>query len=70
MPKKKKWLVGILAAGLLLLCCIPIKLTYKDGGTVKYQAVLWSYTRYHRLLADGDVYGGTAFRLFPFNFFE
>lgn len=68
MSKKKKWLIGILAAVLLLLCCIPIKLTYKDGGTVKYQAVLWSYTRYHRLLADGGVYEGTAFHLFPFNF--
>ena len=73
MPKKKKWLVGILAAGLLLLCCIPIKLTYKDGGTVKYQAVLWSYTRYHSIEGiDGNgktiFYEGTEFRLFPFNF--
>lgn len=65
---KKKLALGI-AAVLLILCCIPIKLTYKDGGTVKYQAILWSYTRYHRLMETGEgYYEGTEFRIFPFNF--
>ena len=68
MTKKKTWILGLLLAVILLLCCIPVKLTYKDGGTVKYQAVLWSYTRYHRLNGDGTFYEGTAFRLFPFHF--
>ena len=68
MTKKKGWLIGILLAA-LLLCCIPIKLTYKDGGTVKYQALLWSYTRYHQLTGTGEAYyEGTEFHLFPFNF--
>ena len=66
MAGKKKWMIGLAIA--LLLCCVPIKLTYKDGGTVKYQAVLWSYTRYHSLMEDETFYEGTAFRLFPFNF--
>lgn len=63
---------NILAAVLLLalaLCCIPVRLAYKDGGTVKYQAVLWSYTRYHQLTGAGDgYYEGAEFRIFPFNF--
>lgn len=68
MIKKKKLALGIVAV-LLILCCIPIKKTYKDGGTVKYQAILWSYTRYHRLVGTGEsYYGGTEFRIFPFNF--
>ena len=68
MEKKKVWIIGILLA-VLLLCCIPMKMTYKDVGTVKYQAVLWSYTRYHQLMGDGEsYYEGTEFHLFPFNF--
>lgn len=65
---KKKLALGS-AIVLLILCCIPLKLTYKDGGTVKYQAILWSYTRYHRLMGAGEsYYEGTEFRIFPFNF--
>lgn len=68
MSTRKKITAGILVV-LLVLCCIPIKLAYKDGGTVKYQAVLWSYTRYHRLVETGEsYYEGTEFRIFPFNF--
>lgn len=67
MTKKKVWIIAILLA-VLLLCCIPIKMTYKDGGTVKYQALFWSYTRYHRLMEDGGFFEGTEFCVFPFNF--
>lgn len=52
----------------LTLCCTPVKMTYKDGGTVKYQAVLWSYTQYHQLTASGEYYEGTELQIFPFNF--
>lgn len=67
--KGRKGLAAGIIVVLLVLCCIPVKLTYKDGGTVKYQAVLWSYTRYHRLVGTGEsCYEGTEFRIFPFNF--
>lgn len=74
MATKKKLALGI-AAVLLILCCIPIKMTYKDGGTVKYQAILWSYTRYHSISGTDEndktiFYEGTEFRLFPFNLFD
>lgn len=61
-------MLGAAALLLALLCCVPIKQTYKDGGTVKYQALLWSYTRYQRLAEDGGFFEGTEFRIFPFNF--
>lgn len=68
MSARKKITAGILVV-LLVLCCIPIKLTYKDGGTVKYQAILWSYTRHHQLVGTGEsYYEGTEFHIFPFNF--
>ncbi|MFY9214066.1 MAG: hypothetical protein WAO45_05040 [Tissierellaceae bacterium] len=37
----------IIIIALILLFPIPIR--YKDGGTVKYQALLYSITDYHAL---------------------
>lgn len=64
--KKAKW-KRILAV-LLILSCIPIPYRYKDGGTVAYKAVLYSYTKYHRLESDDTYYTGREFLIFPFNF--
>lgn len=65
--KKKKTIVIIIIIT-LLLCCIPIKYTYKDGGTVSYKAILYSYTKYHKLQENDAYYDATEFLLFPFNF--
>lgn len=50
---KKKILKGmcILLAVVLLL---PIPMRLKDGGTVKYQAVLYSVSDVHRLDPDSE----------------
>jgi len=53
--KKKTIKIVIVIISLLLL--IPIKLGYKDGGTIKYQAVLYSITDWHAIR-------GTDFRGF------
>ena len=45
MIKKKIIRITIIIIALILL--FPIPLRYKDGGTVKYQAVLYSITDYH-----------------------
>lgn len=50
--------------------CIPVKQVYKDGGTVAYYAVLYSYTKYHRLQSDDTYYEGTEFLFFPHNFID
>lgn len=47
MMKKKIIRITIIIIALILL--FPIPLRYKDGGTVKYQAVLYSITDYHAL---------------------
>jgi len=41
--------IGIIAALVLL---IPVPLYADDGGTVRYQAVLYSVTNYHSMRAD------------------
>lgn len=68
MSRKKKLILATMLLLALALCCVPVRLTYKDGGTVKYQAVLWSYTRYHQLTGTGGYYEGTELRIIPFNF--
>ncbi len=45
---KKKIIVAItILLAIVLLCPIPMRL--KDGGTVKYQALLYSVSDVHRL---------------------
>ncbi len=53
-----------------VLCLIPIKRVHKDGGTISYNAILYSYTDYHQLQDDGTYYDAKEFRIFPFNYFN
>lgn len=48
---KKKWIV-IVCVILLALSLIPIRMGLKDGGSVRYQAVLYNVTDVHRFRDD------------------
>lgn len=45
--KKKSILIVIIIIVLILLFPIPMRL--KDGGSIRFQALLYSVTKYHRL---------------------
>ena len=49
----KKKLILIAAGVLLLACLIPIPFHLKDGGTVEYQALLYTVSRVRRLNEEG-----------------
>ena len=66
--KKRKRL--IILCLILLILCIPIKYNYKDGGTVSYRAILYSYMKYHKLIDDDSYYIADEFLIFPFNFLK
>ena len=51
MKQKIKSAIAVLFA-LVLLCPIPLRL--KDGGTVKYQAILYSVSHVHRLALSAE----------------
>ena len=51
MKKKALVIVGIFLAIVLLF---PIPMRLKDGGTVKYQAVLYSISDVHRLSLESE----------------
>ena len=74
MRKKRRILVIIIV--LLVVTLIPIKTTLQDGGTVKYNAIVYSITKYNQLNtvdASGNTISGrkdTQIRIFPFNFID
>ncbi|MDE5861286.1 MAG: hypothetical protein K2H28_03740 [Ruminococcus sp.] len=49
MKRKLKIIIPLVIALILL---VPIKEGYKDGGTIKYNAILWSVTKHHSIAHD------------------
>ena len=49
----KRLLKGICIA-LVIVLLVPVPLRLKDGGTVKYQAALYSISDVHRLDSDSE----------------
>ena len=47
MKSKKIWILIIVIIALILLFPIPMRL--KDGGSIRFQAALYSVTKYHKL---------------------
>lgn len=66
--KKHKSSIIIIAVILIILMLIPVKLAYKDGGTIKYQAVLWSVTKWRKILGVKQYYVATEVRILFFSF--
>lgn len=60
MTKSKKKVIIIAAVILLIIMLFPIKLHYKDGGSVEYKALIYSVWDYHSL----DGLRGTEVRIF------
>ena len=46
---KKKAIIIVVAIIAALVLLNPTTLHFTDGGTVKYQAILYSVTNYHRI---------------------
>ena len=63
--KKRKKLLILL---LILILFFQITYRYKDGGTASYKAILYSYTKYHRMEEDESYFTAREFLAFPFNF--
>ncbi len=55
MKKKLKIIILLIVAVILV---VPIKERYRDGGTVRYDAVLWGVTKHHGMAFDSDGNGG------------
>ena len=51
---KKKNIVIIVIVILLVILLFPIPMKLKDGGSIKYRALLYTITDYHKLLLEGS----------------
>ncbi len=47
--KKIKWKIVIPIVIVLAILLTPIRLAYKDGGTVKYKSLVYEATKFHQL---------------------
>lgn len=66
----KKTVIVILAVLALLL---PVRLVYKDGGSVEYRAILYSVTKRHELADQNGQEGflvGTEVKLLSFEVYN
>lgn len=52
--RKKKISRMIIVCCMAAICLIPLPRYYKDGGTVEWRAVLYTYRQWHFL--DGDIF--------------
>lgn len=63
-------IIALLAALALLL---PVRLAYKDGGSVEYRAILYSVTKRHAMTVQNGQEGfcvGTEVRILSFEVYN
>ena len=55
---------------ILIILLFPMKLQYKDGGTIEYRSLVYKIIKWHRLdnYYDGGYKTGTEIYFFPNNF--
>lgn len=51
---KRKIVIAVIVIALAILL-FPIRIAYKDGGSVEYKAIIYSVTKYHRISPYGRV---------------
>ncbi len=70
MKMKKAKLIAIIVIALILL--FPDTTKRADGGTIEYQAILYSVTKWHRISILGpDFYKiGTEIKIFGITIFD
>ena len=49
--KKTKIIITVIV---LLILLVPIPTRYKDGGSVRYRAILYDVTKYHQLDLEAE----------------
>ncbi len=52
--KKKKWILAIAIILVLTILLTPVRMNLKDGGSVRYQSLLYEVTKIHQLSPEAD----------------
>ncbi|MDE5620731.1 MAG: hypothetical protein K2I80_09510 [Ruminococcus sp.] len=71
MKKKFKIIILVIFTFIFL---VPVKEHYRDGGTIKYNAILWGVTKHHDMTFDSDgnhgYNTGTTIRILCFDVYS
>jgi len=67
---KKKIVINIILILVALVLLVPIPLYAKDGGTVTYQAILYSVTDYHSIKDPEGFYTGIEIKILGITVYE
>ncbi|MCR5596562.1 MAG: hypothetical protein K6G19_00140 [Lachnospiraceae bacterium] len=71
MKKNKKILISIAAVLVVLsVLLVPVPRYLKDGGTVEYNALIYSVDRVHSLNSEGGYNVGTRVRILFWTAFD
>ena len=54
MKRKGKVAIAVIVLMILLILLIPIPIRYRDGGSVRYRAVLYDVKKYHQLDLESE----------------
>lgn len=66
--RTKKLIIGLIIAFLLVILLFPVRIVYRDGGTVCYKAVLYEVTKYH--IGIGEYTAGWNVKIFGIEIYE
>ena len=59
---KKRWMI-IVAIIIAVLLLFPVPIHMKDGGSVRYQAILYSVTDYRAIRSPGEYATGVEVKI-------
>lgn len=63
---KRRIAIAVIIVAALVILLFPIRIAYKDGGSVEYKALTYSVTKYHRMppIGSDDYLEGWKIELF------
>lgn len=53
-----------------LICLVPIKISYRDGGTIEYKALVYSVINHHSMRELNQYYVGLEVKILDFTVYE
>ncbi len=68
MTGRKKLTAIVILTVLLIILLFPVRLVYRDGGTVCYKAMLYEITKYH--IGVGEYTAGWNVKICGFEVYE
>ena len=67
---KKRAIISLVILMVLLLCIIPEKAFYSDGGTVQWKSIIYSITKYNAIIEENEYMVGYEVEVFGITIYD